>query len=844
MKSQPRTSTRTTQRDAVTILGTVLCLVGSYGLFASTAHAAANHPVPFVDSMSPLSAAPGGGDFTLTVYGGGFVNGVSQIYWNGAALSGATTCTATQCSATVPVANIATQGTAAVTVVDSSQSGAVSNVLFFPIIGSTPALSFSRKDFAVGNSPTSVAVADFNGDGFLDLAVVNSGDNTVSILLGNGDGTFKTQTTYATGIQPVSVAVGDFDNSGHLSLAVVNACGTSLSCTTEGTVSILLGDGMGNFTLAVSSPSTGYAPNFVAVGDFDKDGNLDLAVVNGCGNTVSCTGPTPGTVSILLGDGTGKKFTLKSSPGTDDNPSWAAVGDFDNSGNLSLAVANAGTTTARGTTVTVMIGKGDGTFSTSSISSQGVSPVAVAVGDFNGDGNLDLGVLNACGTNPSCSSGGGVAILLGNGKGAFTFKSNTAAGSGPTALAVADLNGDQKLDVAVADGTGSAVSILLGDGAGNLSLQTSPASPSTGSAPSSIAIGDFNGDGGPDLVTGNKNAANVSVLLEAPTATLACGSSEPAGTTCTIPAPPSPPTPSLSFGSESVGSMVGPMTVTLTNSSNLTLTITSLAVTSGATNFSIDSGTTTTCGKVPFVYPLTLDAGAMCTIGVDFTPQSQGGLGGVIQIMDNAPGSPQNIDLSGTGTAALATVSPTSLTFTNVSVGTTSAAQPVTLTNTGTVALTGITISFTGPNASEFSEINTCGTSIGASSSCTISVSFTPSVAGAGTPQTATLSIADTSGTQALTQSVALTGTGIAPIASASPGMLSFTNQLLGTTSVAQPVNLSNTGAGALSISSISIGGPQRGRVRPNQRLRNQRTRLRQLHHLCNVHPSDHARPG
>jgi hypothetical protein len=251
------------------------------------------------------------------------------------------------------------------------------------------------------------------------------------------------------------------------------------------------------------------------------------------------------------------------------------------------------------------------------------------------------------------------------------------------------------------------------------------------------------------------------------------------------------------------------MTVTLTNNSNLPLAVKSLEVTGGATNFAIDNSVSGTCSVAPF----TLTGGTSCTIGVKFDPATQGGLGGIIQIGDNAPGSPQNINLSGTGTAALATVSPTSLTFTNVTVGTSSAAQPVTLTNTGTVALTGIMIGFTGPNASEFSETTTpsggnCGGSIGASSFCTISVTFTPSAAGAGTPQTATLSIADTSGTQALTQSVSLTGTGIAAIASASPGKLSFANQLLGTTSVAQPVNLSNTGAGALSIAGISIGTP------------------------------------
>ncbi len=802
MKSQPRTNARTTRRVALMILGAVLFLVGSCALFPSTAHAVV-YPVPFIDSMSPLSAAPGGGPFTLTVYGTGFVNSTSQVYWNGSALT-PTTCngTGTECTATAP--GSATPGTAFVTVLDPSQAGAVSNVFFFTIIGSTPSVSFSRKDFAAGNGPRSVAVADFRGVGKLDLAVANRDDDTVSILLGNGDGTFQAQATYATGgYTPVSVAVGDFNNDGILDLAVVNACGVDLTCMSQGTVSLLLGNGDGTFTLAASSASTDYTPNFVAVGDFNGDGNLDLAVANSCGSTVpaSCTSTTDGTVSILLGDGTGN-FTLKSEPGTAPNPSWVAVGDFNNDGVLDLAVANAGTVTARGSTVTVMIGNGDGTFSTSSISSEGISPVAVAVGDFNADGNLDLAVANACGTDSTCASAGKVAILLGNGgtPPIFTLKSNTAAGSGPSALAVADLNADGYLDVAVADATGSAVSILLGDGTGKLSLQTSPASPSTGSSPSSIAIGDFSQDGGMDLVTANAYSANVSVLLEAPTVILACGASEPTGTTCTL----SPAPPTLAFGSEPAGGEVGPVTLTLTNTSNLPLSISGLAIASGSPNFAFDSASTT-CGAVPFVPPFVLQAGANCTIGVDFEPASPGGKGGLIQISDNAPGSPQDIALTGTGTAAVASVSPTNLEFGNVSIPGPSAAQTVMLSNSGGTSLTISSIAATSPFVAQpnGTDGSTCGSTLAADSSCYIAVTFNPSATGY---QSGTLSIMDNTGGPTLTQTVSLSGFGVQAV-SATPGSLTFTNQVFGSTSVAQPVTLSNPGAGAVNSISISITG-------------------------------------
>jgi hypothetical protein len=750
-----------------------------------------SYAVPFIDSMSPLSAAPSSGEFTLYVYGAGFVNGYSQIYWNGVALVSPTTCTATQCSATVPAGDIATPGTAFVTVVNAGVP--VSNVFFFTILGSTPSVSFTRKDYTAGNGPSSVAVADFRGIGKLDLAVANSQDNTVSILLGNGDGTFQTQVPYSSGgYTPVSVAVGDFKNNGNLDLAVVNACGSSSSCT-SGTVSILLGNGDGTFTLG-NSFITSIAPTFVAVGDFNADGNLDLAVANGMGDTVY----------ILLGDGTGN-FTLSSAPATGVNPTWVVVGDFNNDGILDLAVANAGTALSRGDSITVLLGNGDGTFTptgASPIPSEGYSPVALGVGVFNSSfSDLDLAVANACGTDSTCTSVGKVAIQAGNGGGAFTYTSDTSAGTGPSALAVADLNADGNLDVAVADAAGSAVSILLGDGLGDLTLQTSPASPSTGASPFSIAKGDFNGDGGMDLVTANEGLGKVSVLLQAPTVTFACPS-EVIGT-CTI-APLPGFAAGLSFGSETASGTTVAMNLTLTNSSNLPLSIGSIGVTVGSPTFTISNNT---CPAAP----ATLAASAFCTLSVTFSPASTGGQSGLIEVSDNAPGSPQLITLKGTGTAPTASALPTLLPFGNVSIPGPSAAQTVTLSNTSAASLTINSITVTGgPFIAEpyGTDGTTCTTTtpLGGTSSCLIAVTFNPSTTGL---QTGTLKISDGAGTQ----SVSLTGTGVQAV-SATPGSLTFTNQIFGSTSVAQTVTLSNPGSAAVSITGTGISilaGPDAG---------------------------------
>jgi hypothetical protein len=247
---------------------------------------------------------------------------------------------------------------------------------------------------------------------------------------------------------------------------------------------------------------------------------------------------------------------------------------------------------------------------------------------------------------------------------------------------------------------------------------------------------------------------------------------------------------SVAFGNQRVNTTSNPSTVTLTNSGTATMSITSVSVTgTNASNFAL----TNACGA-------TLAAGANCTMTVAFTPSATGSRTASISIVDNAPGSPHTVALSGTGTNPVASLSPTSLAFGNQLVNTTSSARSVTLSNTGNapMAITGITI--TGTNANNFANTTTCGATLAAGANCTINVTFTPTAGGA---RSATLSVADDAAGSPHT--VALTGTGTA--VSVSPSSIAFGNQRTNTTSAAQAITLRNQGTTTLTGVAISLTG-------------------------------------
>jgi len=415
---------------------------------------------------------------------------------------------------------------------------------------------FGRADLPVGTESVSIAAADFNGDGMADLVVPNAGDATVSILLGTRDGAFSSQAVYPTGANPVSITIGDFNGDGNMDIAVATDCSLQpfppgAGC---GAVSILLGNGDGSFQPHIEYGIPGRNSASIITADFNRDGKLDLAVINN--SCVSSNGCGASNVAILLGNGDGT-FQAQVTYGTPDGPKGLAIGDFNVDGKLDIAIATGsgvsvllgngngtfqsslnstggpgGTSIAAGdfdkdgkldvlitdgVSTVILLGNGDGTFRANATYSGGS---AVAVSDLNGDGNLDL-ILTLSGTHSPTTT---LSVLLGNGNGTFQSPQQYGTGSYPAALVLADLNGDGKQDAAVA-APGCVVapplsgctapgvaSVLLGLGTGAFVRSTSYQINSV--ATTAAVAADFDGDGALDLAAvPGVNSTGVSALL-------------------------------------------------------------------------------------------------------------------------------------------------------------------------------------------------------------------------------------------------------------------------------------------------------------------------------------------
>jgi Big-like domain-containing protein/VCBS repeat protein len=376
-----------------------------------------------------------------------------------------------------------------------------------------------------GRSGYSVVIADVNGDGEPDLVVVNEcaigvsncATGTVGVLLGNGDGTFQTAIPYGSGgYDSASVAVADVNGDGKPDIVVTNYCVGLIYCG-YGTVGVLLGNGDGTFQTAVLADLGGYGADSIAVADVNGDGKPDLVVGNDCAVGVSC-----GAVGVLLGNGDGTFQTAIPYGSGGYGVVSVAVADLNGDGKPDIVVHNncaIGVSNCATASVGVLLGNGNGTFQTAvpygtgGFYSEYLAPMSVAVADVNGDGKPDIVVANYCSNANNCATAS-VGVLLGNGDGTFqTAVPYDSGGYGAVSVSVADVNGDGKPDLVVAKqcdknncATG-AVGVLLGNGDGT--FQTPVFYSSGESGATSTAVADVNGFGRPDIVVSNLGGSGV-----------------------------------------------------------------------------------------------------------------------------------------------------------------------------------------------------------------------------------------------------------------------------------------------------------------------------------------------
>jgi Calx-beta domain/FG-GAP-like repeat len=376
---------------------------------------------------------------------------------------------------------------------------AICAVIFIFGLGSVPAaaedcspVSFNvAPTFGTEKNPASVAVADFNKDGKPDMAVANAGAHTFSIFDGDGEGAFKPPRSFPVGIVtlsfgtvPRSVAVSDFNADGNLDLVVVGGF-------TSGWVSILLGDGAGNFASGINQTlGNNVNANAVVVGDFNGDNKPDIAVAGGSSRKVS----------FLLGYGTGA-FVLAGQVLVTSDPDAITTGDFNGDGITDVAV------TGRyfDWNSSIILGNLAGTFTLHHTFSMHWAPYSIASADFNGDGRADLAI-----TYSWSSPEHGVAILLGDGTGRFGPAHEIFIGYEPASVITGDFNADGKKDLAVSVSGANNVAILQGNGTGTFSP---PKYYGTAVAPSRLAAADFNNDGKLDLTSVHPASDVLSILL-------------------------------------------------------------------------------------------------------------------------------------------------------------------------------------------------------------------------------------------------------------------------------------------------------------------------------------------
>jgi hypothetical protein len=633
-----------------------------------------------------------------------------------------------------------------------------------------------------GSGAFSVAVTDVNRDGKPDLLVANcatSGNcsdnlSVVGVILGNGDGTFQPVVTYVSGgAYAESLAAADVNGDGKPDMVVGIACNTDDCTNNAALVGVLLGNGDGTFQPVVTYGAGGIGgccgPQPVTVADVNGDGKPDLLVASCSSAPPNCTNGS--VVGVLLGNGDGTFQTTVTYNSGGYFAHSVVVADVNGDGTPDIIVANycASNNNCSGAVVPgvvgVLLGNGDGTFQpVTTYASGGIWTASAAVADVNGDGKPDLVIASSC-VNVSCNpQGGGVSVLLGNGNGTFQAAvTYSSGGGGSYSVAVADVNGDGKPDLVVANEGGN-VGVLLGNGDGTFQTAVTY-SPGQFPDPRSVSVADVNGDGKPDLVVANEGAPSegtVGVLINT-----------------------------------SLGSTTTALTSSL-NPSNFDQPVTFTAMVTSSQFFNFQpTGTVSFLDGATSIGNSNLNGSGVATLTTSTLSVGTRSITATYNGDANFSSSTSPVLYQVVG--AIVAFSPSGLNFGNQTVGITSPPLMTTLTNVGNVALTVTSIVVTGANSSAFGQMNNCPASIPPSGSCTISVTFSPTMVHS---YSASLTITDSA--HGSPQIVPLTGTGNGPILTVSPPNLTFPNQYVGTSGLPQTVTLTNTGDGALTITSAT----------------------------------------
>ncbi len=661
-------------------------------LICSALLMAANNPVPFVNQpLVPASVAPGGNTFQLTVNGTGFVAG-STVNWNGSPRA-TTFVNQGQLTATILSTDIATASTASITVTSPAPGGGASSVVFLPVRSPSSFVSLNTLTIDFAYNVEIIGVGDFNKDGIQDMAVGLYDQTTqlptLSILLGNDDGTFTQGAEYPV-LADGFMNVVDLNNDGNLDLVF-----ESENAAEYQAVAVMFGNGDGTFGSPVSTQfGPGPNPQF---GDFNQDGKLDIAYASG-------------SYCIALGNGDGTFQQPSCTTISGQNFETVVTADFNRDGKLDLALTSDYNPKY---VLDIALGKGDGTFQISQTYSVAAPLYYMVASDFNGDGNQDIAaVVN--------DVGGPLAVFFGNGDGSFRSGPSVPTPYDPAYIQVADMNGDGFLDfigsayyfpnptgwISLANGYGTFQNYSVFDG---------------GNESGYPALGDFNHDGRIDLAIPNFELNTITILIQdngtvlrftpdnlmfptqavgtvsppklitvtnngtsavkfsgiSTTANFSqlsnCKTIQPGGS-CKIGVYFTPtvsgnlpgylvltdndggnpqfialsgvativelaPT-SLNFGNWHVGSFSKSQDVIVTNNGNGPLQISKIAI-GGADPR--DFYQVNAC-------PAKLAAGSSCTITVLFHPTATGTRSALLGVEDNGGGSPQTVALSGTGT--------------------------------------------------------------------------------------------------------------------------------------------------------------------------------------------------